>query len=479
MEENYMTLSPAGMVEKLKELIQAGDAHREITDLKNSFYKKMSQLQEEARRNHTGEEEFVWETPQEELEVKALMEGYRAQRAKQLKLQEAMQERALAIKQDIVNQLTALVEQSDEVDKTFPLVRELQMRWKDAGQVAPDKYGPLVKAYQTNLEKYYDFVKISNELRDLDLRKNLEAKTALCEAAEALLKEKQVTVASQKLQQLHAEWKEIGPVARDRREELWQRFKQTSDIINHQRAAFDEERKAQEKQNLELKTKLCEAIESLDYEHVTDRRQWEALSEKVLELQAEWKKIGFAPKKDNDRIYQRFRSRCDLLFAARAAFYKESRAVFADNLARKKALCEEAESLSGSTDWKATADRLVKLQQEWRNIGPVSRKASDAVWNRFKAACDTFFQARQAAMNSPEKKQQDHQRSDLEKLVRKAEALKQDILTRENNLGFFRGTGKKPNPLFEQMAAQVEQQKQQLADLQAKISTLRKELNHA
>ena len=474
-----MVLSPAEMVEKLKELIGAGSEHREITELKNAFYKKMGALRDEALRSHEGDEAFVWETPQEEVEVKALMESYRAQRAKQLKQQEAMQERALAIKQDIVRQLTELVEKSDEVDKTFPLVRELQMRWKDAGQVAPDKYGPLIKAYQLNLEKYYDFVKISNELRDLDLRKNLEAKTALCEAAEALLKEKQVTVASQKLQQLHAEWKEIGPVAHDRREELWQRFKQTSDIINHQRAAYDEERKAQEKKNLQLKTELCEALEALAYEGISGRKEWDDLSAKVMDLQAEWKKIGFAPKKDNDKIYQRFRTRCDLIFAARSAFFKETRVVLADNLARKKELCKEAEELSTSTDWKKTGDRLVHLQQQWREVGPVGRKQSDAVWNRFKAACDTFFQARQAAMNSPEHKQQLSQRGELDKLVRRAESLRQDILTRENNMGFLRGNSKKPSPLLLQMQQQMEQQKKQLADLQAKIATLRKELPNA
>ena len=236
------------------------------------------------------------------------------------------------------------------------------------------------------IEKFYDYVKISNELRDYDFKKNLEAKVALCEAAEKLNEEKQINVAFQKLQTLHSEWRELGPVSRENREEIWNRFKEASDVINKKHAAFYQSKKEEEVENLQKKTVLCETIEAIDVNKIHSYKEWEKVTEQVLDIQSQWKKIGFAPKKSNTKIYERFRAACDALFLAKSEFYKSAKDKLAANLKAKKELIEKAESLKDNTNWKATTEKFIALQKEWKKIGPVPNKISEQIWKKFNSA---------------------------------------------------------------------------------------------
>ncbi|MBO7160287.1 MAG: DUF349 domain-containing protein, partial [Paludibacteraceae bacterium] len=345
----------------------------------------------------------------------------------------------------------------------------------------------LVKAYQAYNEQFYDLVKISNELRDYDFKKNLEAKEKLCEAAEKLAEESQLNVAFQKLQLLHNEWRELGPVMREQREALWERFKNASDVINKKHAAYYQERKSQEAENLAKKVALCEAIEAISLDVERGYKQWDEVTEQVLKWQEDWKKIGFAPKKNNTAIYERFRKACDALFEAKSAFYKQNKEILSANLAKKRSLCEQAEALKDSTDWNATTQKLVALQKEWKTIGAVPHKSSDAVWKRFVTACDAFFDARKAAQKQlkqerkaayKEAKSTQSLRKDHDKLMRAYDKIKQEIATRENNISFLMKGAKTANPLVAQMEETIQKLKQDQQDLYQKIVQLEKQMNN-
>jgi hypothetical protein len=490
MEENTLTLEQ--IVAQLKEEVAGANARLEVNRIKNLFYKAKEQLADGLRAqwiaDGKAEEEFVAEF-EEENALKALLEESKNKRALEIKQKEAEQEKAYERKKDLLEQLRKIVEQAEEtgVEKNFPLVRQLQQAWREAGEVAQSKYAGLVKMYQAYNEQFYDLVKISNELRDYDFKKNLEAKEKLCEAAEKLAEEKQMNVAFQKLQLLHNEWRELGPVMREQREALWERFKTASDVINKKHAAYYQERKSQEVDNLAQKVALCEAIEAIPLDVERGYKQWDEVTEQVLKWQEQWKKIGFAPKKNNTAIYERFRKACDALFEAKSAFYKQNKEILSANLAKKRSLCEQAEALKDSTDWNATTQKLVALQKEWKTIGAVPHKSSDAVWKRFVTACDAFFDAKKAvAKQQKEERKAAYKeakstlslRKEHDKLMRAYDKIKQEIATRENNISFLSKGSKNGNPLVEQMLQTIDALKKDQKELYNKIIALEKQINN-
>lgn len=486
------TLSIEQIVAQLTEEVNGNNARLEVTRLKNLFYKAKEQKAEQARLEwiNAGNEaqDFVMNLPEEET-VKSLLETSKNKRAINIQQKEAEQEKAYERKKDLLEQLKKLVEQAEEngVEQHFPLVRQLQQAWREAGEVAQSKYASLVKSYQTYNEQFYDLVKINKELRDYDFKKNLEAKERLCEAAEKLLDEPHLNVAFQKLQLLHNEWRELGPVMREHRETLWNRFKTASDLVNKKHANFYQERKSQESENLAKKEALCEAIEAIDLTIARSYKQWDEVTEQVLKWQEEWKKIGFAPKKNNTAIYERFRKACDALFEAKSTFYKQNKELLSANLAKKRELCARAEALKDSTDWQATTQIMVELQKEWKTIGAVPHKVSDAVWKRFVSACDAFFEARKAALKQEkadkkaaqkEAKSSMSLRKEHDKLMRSYDKIKQEIATRENNISFLSKGSKNSNPLVEQMQQTIQKLKQDQQALYQKIIELEKQLNN-
>jgi hypothetical protein len=364
-------------------------------------------------------------------------------------------------------------------------MKELQAEWKTIGAVHPTKAQEIWKTYQQYQEQFYDLVKINIELRDLDFKKNLEMKTLLCEAAEKLQENPNIVEASRALQQLHDEWAEIGPVARELREELWNRFKQASSVINKKHQAYFDELHAKENENLEKKQALIAQLKEINIDKLKGNKQWEEATEKVQTIQQEWRLIGFAPKKQNQTVYEEYRQICDAFFKAKTAYYKGMRDEFAENLKQKRQLVEEAESLKNSTDWKETTDKLVELQKQWKAIGPVARKYSDELWKMFTSACDTFFEAKRVATKEArevfaQKRAEAKERwnkkidkmTDRQKLVKMYENLVQEIKTAENNILFFTGKTKSANKLVDDMRKKIETLKEQLTDLENKINQI-------
>ena len=282
------------------------------------------------------------------------------------------------------------------MNSTFNAFRELQQRWRETGIVPQANVKELWETYNLHVENFYNYIKINKELRDLDLKRNYEAKVQLCEAAEALMLEPSIVTAFRKLQDLHDQWRETGPVANEYKEALWERFKEASTRINKQHQEYFEKLKEEQRHNLELKTELCVKVEELSSEILTTRKEWNKASERLIEIQKVWKTIGFAPQKDNARIYERFRNACDKFFEQKREFYEQLKTEMDTNLQLKTEICEQAESLQESEQWKKTTDELIALQKRWKEIGPVPRRYSDAVWKRFRAACDRFFERKSA-----------------------------------------------------------------------------------
>ena len=332
--------------------------------------------------------------PYVELErgFKELYAAYKQSRASYLQNLEKVKEENLQKKLQIIEELKELVEKAEDVNSTFPAFRELQNRWKEISLVPQSRARDLWESYQHCVERFYDYIKINNEFRDLDFKKNLELKTELCEKAEALGQEPNVVNAFKELQKLHEEWKELGPVAKEYRESIWERFKNATSVVNKRHQSFFENLKQDQKQNLIKKTALCEQAESIAASHCEDSNGWNKLSKQMEDLQTEWKKIGFAAKKDNQKIYDRFRAACDKFYNAKREYYLNFKSSMRENLAHKEELCEKAEALSSSEDWKGTTEKLIELQKEWKEIGPVARKQAELVWKRFRSACDIFFE---------------------------------------------------------------------------------------
>ncbi len=342
--------------------------------------------------------------PFEEVEkaFKDLYEEYRAQRAEFTKEQKEKKEENYKQKVEIIEGINALLEKAEDMNHTLPAFRELQSKWKSLGSVPPEKASELTSNYNSTLEKFYDFIKINKDFRDLDFKKNMQAKTELCEKAEALVNEKDIISAFNALQKLHEEWKELGPVAKSERESIWERFKNATSVINKKYQNHFEQLKEQQKENLAAKTNLCEQAEGIAGEIANDSKEWNVLTKKIEDLQAKWKTIGFASKKENQKIYDRFRAACDKFFNAKREYYTKFKDVMLENLKKKEDLCAQAEQLKESTDWKKATDQFINLQRVWKQVGPVARKQSEAVWKRFRAACDEFFEKKSQHFGSEE-----------------------------------------------------------------------------
>ena len=373
---------------------------RDVEALKVAFYKLRRAEVEAARRAFVEaggkEEEFTPAVDGSEARLKDLIREYRTRRDAFLANLEQEKEENLKVKLGIIEELKALVNSDETLNHTFTRFRELQQRWKETGPVPQQQVKDLWETYNLHVENFYNFIKINKELRDLDLKKNYEQKVALCEQAEALVLEPSIVEAFHKLQKLHDEWRETGPVANEYKEALWERFKEASSRINKQHQEHFEALKAEQVHNLELKEGLCVAAEELVAQPLTTLKEWNRANDRLLEIQKTWKTIGFAPKKDNNRIYERFRAACDRFFESKRQFFAGVKSEMEHNLQLKNEICAQAEALQNSEEWKKTTDELIALQARGKQIGAVSRRHSDAVWKRFRAACDHFFERKAA-----------------------------------------------------------------------------------
>lgn len=403
------------IIERLQAIADSDDAlnsKAEVEALKVLFYRMRTAEIEAAFKEHIagGGEEAQFVPQNDELE-EAFKQSYNVIKTKRnawLAAQEEEMNANYEKKVQLLEQLQALVDKAAQGTPEVNEFRALQATWKEVKNVPQDKVSPLWKQYQLLVEQFYDVLKINHEFREYDFKKNLETKTMLCAQAEALENEEDVISAFRQLQQLHNEFRETGPVAPELREEIWTRFKAASTIVNRRHQEHFEAKKEQEQENLDKKSAICEEIEKMDLSTLTTYQAWNSATEKVLEYQAKWKEIGFAPQKMNLKIFTRFRAACDNFFVQKSEFFKETKNSLAKNLERKKELCEQAEQLKDSEDWKATADKLTKLQKEWKEIGPVAQKHSEALWKRFVTACDSFFERRNAATSSQRSVEQEN-----------------------------------------------------------------------
>jgi hypothetical protein len=412
-EQSLVGKSKTELVEMFAQLLETkpvqslrGDAEA----IKIAFY-KLRRSEVEAQRKEFldaggKEEEFSPSVDGVEVNLKELFARYRKMRDEFVAGLEQAKEENLKVKLAIIEELKELVNSDETLNHTFNKFRELQQRWKETGPVPQANVKDTWETYNLHVENFYNFIKINNELRDLDLKKNYEAKISLCEQAEALVVEPSVVSAFRKLQKLHDEWRETGPVANEFKEPLWERFKLASSRINKAHQEHFESLKGEQQKNLDMKTELCVKAEELSEQMLTSRKEWNKANDRLLEIQKVWKTIGFAPKKDNTRIYERFRNACDRFFALKRDYYAQLKAEMDHNLQLKNEICEAAESIKDSEDWKKTADELIALQKRWKEVGAVSRRHSDAVWKRFRAACDYFFERKAAHFSSVDNEQE-------------------------------------------------------------------------
>ncbi len=400
VDKNNLTgKSKQDLVDMFAELLEQEPVQtlrKSVEAIKIAFYKQHRAEVDAARKAFEAEQgedaEFVPAVDALEVRLKDLFKEYRRRRDEYIAELDNHKEENLKTKLAIIEELKELVNSDETLNNTFAKFRELQQRWKDTGVVPQAKVKDLWETYNLHVENFYNFIKINKELRDLDLKKNYEQKMLLCEQAEALAVEPSIVEAFHKLQKLHDEWREVGPVANEYKESLWERFKAASSRINKQHQEYFETIKQEQVKNLELKTELCQATESLAEQPYTSRKEWNKASDKLLEIQKVWRTIGFAPKKDNTRIYERFRAACDRFFEAKREFYAGVKTEMEHNLQLKNEICEAAEALQNSDDWKHATDELIALQAKWKEVGAVSRRYSDQVWKRFRAACDKFFE---------------------------------------------------------------------------------------
>lgn len=421
-----------GIIERLLEISKQEEPvdKSELDALKQIFYRLHNAETEAARKafveNGGNPEEFVFQKDETEAQFKDIMSSIKEKR-NAIKAEEE-QERLenLQKKLAIIDRMKELTESSEEANKSYNEFKKLQTEWNEIKNIPAAKVNELWKSYQLYAEKFYDLIKLNNEFREYDFKKNLEIKLHLCEAAEKLAKEEDVISAFHQLQKLHQEFREAGPVAKEQREEIWTRFKAASTIVNRRHQQHFEGIKEKEQRNLDEKTVICEIVESMEYDKMMTFQDWHDRTEEVLALQAKWKTIGFAPQKMNTKIFERFRAACDEFFRRKTEHFKMLKVNMNDNLERKKQMCEKAEALKDSTDWKATADTLAKLQKEWKEIGPVSKKHSESIWKRFVSACDYFYEQKNKAESS-------HRVIEQENLEKKKAIIAQ--LTELNNTG--------------------------------------------
>ena len=561
---NYSEKTLAELIKLFEELVQNEERmkmSKEAEAIKSAFYKKLQKEKAEAglvaadAAPETDEseevqavvEDTVSDNPFAEVErgFKDLYNKYKKERAEYNRQLEKEREDNLAAKEAVIADLKALLEKQEDVNATFPEFREIQNRWRAIGPVPAQSYRNINETYQLYVEQFYDMVKINRELRDLDFKKNLEAKEQFCAFAEKLAENPNVVEAFRELQKLHEQWKEFGPVAKEYRDQIWDRFKAATAVINKKYQAFFEGIKEQQAENLVKKTALCEKVEEIAEREVTNSNEWNAFSKEIEDIQKEWKTIGFASKKENQKIYDRFRAACDKFYGRKRDFYTEYKDSINTNLEKKISLCEAAEALKSSTEWKKATDQFINLQKQWKEIGAVPRKKSEQLWKRFRAACDEFFAERDknakpendfygnlkakqrlieeikayelkndesdaAAMQDFQKRWQEigfvpfkekdniaqaykealnakfphngrgnNRRarggrpalSEKERLIQKYHQLEQDIVTYENNIGFF-SMSKNSAPLVKQMEDRIAQSKEELKALAEQIRVL-------
>ena len=514
---------------------------KEAEAIKSAFYRRLQK--EKADAGLAVAEDVEEESPFAAVEAgfKELYNRYKKERAEYNKELEKEREQNLALKEAVIADLKALLEKQEDVNATFPEFREIQNRWRAVGQVPAQNYRNITETYQLYVEQFYDMVKINRELRDLDFKKNLEVKEQLCQEAEALAEKENVVEAFRELQKLHEQWKEYGPVAKEFRESIWERFKAATATVNKRYQAHFEGLKEQQADNLARKSALCEKVEEIAVREVKDSNEWNAFSKEIEDIQKEWRTIGFASKKENQKIYDRFRAACDKFYERKREFYNEYKDSINANLEKKVALCEAAEALMTSTEWKKTTDQFIALQKQWKEIGAVPRKKSDQLWKRFRAACDTFFAERDknakpendyygnlkakqrlieeikayelkgdesdmqamrdfqnrwqeigfvpfkekdnvakayrdamaqfASARAPRKGRGGRPLSEKERLVQKYHELEQNIVTYENNIGFF-SMSKASEPLIRQMEERIAKSKEELSALAEQIRNL-------
>ena len=554
------------VVERLKELAHGEEtpSKEEVDYLKTTFYKMHFAERDAAQKaflDAGGDPEKYTVLPDEDEETfKAEMGIIKERRAKVFQEQEAEKQENLKKKLDIIEKIKNMVTSPEEANKSFQDFKKLQQEWKEIKAVPAEKANELWRNYQLYVEQFYDLLKLNSEAREYDFKKNLEIKTRLCEAAEKLDEETDVISAFHQLQKLHQEFRETGPVAKDLREEVWARFKAASTVINKKHQQHFDDLRSREEENLKKKTALCEKVEAIAKEENKGSADWERHTKEIIEVQAEWKTIGFAPQKMNVKIFERFRAACDDFFGRKAEFFKDMKAKFAENADKKRALVEQAKALQDSTDWKATSDKLIALQKEWKTVGMVPKKLGDQLWNEFLGACNKFFEARNAANagtrsaerenlaqkrdiiaqlkavaeeagdNVQEKVQElvekyqsighvpfkekdklykeyhevldklykelnvsiarrrlDNFKSNLKsmaerggealdnersRLMRRYEAMKQEIQTYENNLGFLNAASKKGNSLIDEMNRKVQKLKDDCELVRQKIKAI-------
>jgi hypothetical protein len=395
---NYALLKKPDLIELLKELLNEGRINEigpDVAAIKSSFYKQYKAEIEDRKQTFLkqggNEQDFSPGISEEEETFKELLKKYNDLRSEYNKHREEEKDENLRKKHAIIDEIKELVHRDESINKTFQEFRDLQRRWHEIGIVPQGELKDLWETYHYHVEKFYDYIKINKELRDLDLKKNLEAKLELCEKAEELLLEPNIVNAFKTLQKYHDQWREIGPVPKENRSEIWERFREATSKINKKHQQYYQDLKDSQKKNLESKTLLSEKAESIADLDLGEHEEWVDKTREILEIQKVWKTIGFAPKKDNNRIYARFRAACDKFFDKKREFYAQGMEHQQENLQKKLDLCVQAEALQDSTDWKKTTDELIALQKKWKKIGPVPRKKSDAVWKRFRAACDKFF----------------------------------------------------------------------------------------
>ena len=558
---NWSEKNLAELVKAFEELVQNEDRmkmSKEAEAIKAAFYKRL--LKEKADAGYVAVEpaedaegdaapaEEAVENPFAEIErgFKELYNTYKKERAEYNRQLDKEREQNQALKEAVIADLKALLEKQEDVNATFPEFREIQNRWRAIGPVPAQSYRNLNETYQLYVEQFYDMVKINRELRDLDFKKNLEAKEQFCQMAEKLAENPNVIEAFKELQKLHEQWKEFGPVAKEYRDSIWDRFKAATSVVNKKYQAFFEGMKEQQADNLQKKTVLCEKVEEIAEREVTSSNEWNAFSKEIEDIQKEWKTIGFASRKENQKIYDRFRAACDKFYGRKREFYNEYKDSINANLEKKVALCEAAEALKTSTEWKKATDQFINLQKQWKEIGAVPRKKSEQLWKRFRAACDEFFAERdknakpendfygnlkakqrlveeikayvsagdeaadREAMQEFQKRWQEigfvpfkekdnignaykealqaafpntgrgagrrgrggkPQLSEKDRLIQKYNQLEQDIVTYENNIGFF-SMSKNSEPLIKQMNERIAQAKQELVALAEQIRVM-------
>lgn len=436
-EENAAgKLTKEEILNRLQALVDAPieTVRGEVESLKQAYYKIRRNEVDELRKAFVeqGGDEKDFTAPEDTQEnfLKELLGSYKEKKAAYLAEEEKQKAENYEIKLQLIEQLKMLCESLDDFNKLYNEFKDIQQKWKEIKLVPEEHANELWKEYQTYSEAFYDLIKINNQFRDYDFKKNLELKTALCEAVEKLQDEKDIISAFHQLQKLHQQWREIGPVAKELREELWGRFKAASTVINKRHQQHFENLKAKEQENLVAKTAICEEIEGIDYAALQTFKDWDEKNNEVLALQQKWRTIGFTPKKHNTKIFERFRAACDVFFTKKTEFYKSIKAEMEKNLEKKRALCEKAEALKDSTDWKGTTEKMIALQKEWKTIGQVTRRHSDSIWKRFITACDYFFDNKNKNVSSQKSEEQTNLEA-KKALIEKVKTMDESLDTEE------------------------------------------------